>query len=60
MAVKILLKESNTNFDRLIKNIENDRELYNLIQTIALEGAEITYIKTDQIIDKGKEVCMGF
>jgi len=53
MALKELLKESNTNFDSLIKNIENDIELYDFIKTIVLEGAEITYIKTDEIIDKG-------
>lgn len=53
VAVKELLKESNTNFDSLIKNIENDIELYNFIKTIVLEGAEIIYVKTDEIIDKG-------
>jgi hypothetical protein len=53
MAVKELLKENNANFDSLIKNIENDIELYNFIKKIVLEDIEITYVKTDEIIDKG-------
>ncbi|MFD3157497.1 AAA family ATPase [Haloimpatiens sp. FM7330] len=52
-AVKQLLTESNTNFDSLIKNIENDRELYNFVKTIVLEGAKIPYVKTDEVINKG-------
>ncbi|MZK49866.1 AAA family ATPase [Clostridium beijerinckii] len=53
MAVKELLKESNTNFDSLIKNIENDIELYEFIKKLVLEDEEIAYIKTDEIINKG-------
>lgn len=53
MAVKQLVSETNTNFDSLIKNIENDRELYNFVKTIVLEGTQIAYVKTDEIINKG-------
>ncbi|MDF2885163.1 MAG: putative AAA-ATPase [Clostridiaceae bacterium] len=53
MAVKEILKDSNTNFDSLIKNIENDIELYDFVKKIVLEDEEIFYIKTDEIINKG-------
>ena len=36
LAVKELLKESNTNFDSLIKNIENNKELQELVRKIIL------------------------
>lgn len=52
-AVKQFLKESNTNFDSLIKNIENDSELYDFVKKIVLEGVEIPYVKTDEIVNKG-------
>ncbi len=42
-AIKILLKDNNTLFDDLIKNIERYRELYNLVERIVLEGEEIIY-----------------
>lgn len=32
MAVKELLKEKNTNFDSLIKNIENNKDLKELVK----------------------------
>ncbi len=52
-SVKYLVYESNTNFDDLIKNIENNSELYDFIQRIILDGEEISYIKTDNIISLG-------
>ncbi|MFT8340384.1 hypothetical protein [Clostridium beijerinckii] len=48
-----MFKETNTNFDSLIKNIENDIELYEFIEKLVLEDEEIAYIKTDEIINKG-------
>jgi hypothetical protein len=53
LAVKEILRDSNTNFDSLIKNIENNEELYNFVKRIVLENEAISYIKTDNIIDIG-------
>ncbi|MDP4179312.1 MAG: AAA family ATPase [Bacillota bacterium] len=51
LAVKELLKDSNTNFDSLIKNIENNNEVYDFVKEIVLDGKNITYIKTDYVIN---------
>ena len=51
LAVKELLKESNTNFDSLIKNIENNEELYNFVKRIVLDNEKIAYVKSDTIVD---------
>ena len=45
------VNSDNTNFDSLIKNIENNIELYNFIKRIVLDGENITYVKTDEIIN---------
>ena len=37
-AVKQLLKQSNTNFDSLIKNLENNQELYDLVYAVAINN----------------------
>ena len=37
-SVKQLLKETNTNFDSLVKHIENDRELYDWVYHIAVNS----------------------
>lgn len=42
-AVKILLDESNTLFDDLIKNTENNKELYNAIYNIIIENESVQY-----------------
>ncbi len=42
-ALKILLNESNTLFDDLIKNITSFSDLYNLLERVVLDGEEITY-----------------
>lgn len=52
-AVKKLLMDSNTNFDILIKNIENNRELYDFIKRIVLNGEDIIYVRTDEIVNLG-------
>lgn len=52
-VVKLFLKDSNTNFDSLIKNIENDAELYEFVKNIILEGEEIIYVNTDEIVNLG-------
>lgn len=53
-AVSALLKESNTNFDSLIKNLENNRDLYDFIKSIAVEGQTISYHVTDNLISLAK------
>ncbi|WP_461206354.1 AAA family ATPase [Clostridium sp. DL1XJH146] len=52
-AVKLLLNQSNTNFDSLIKNIENNKELYSFVERIILDGENITYVNSDKIINIG-------
>lgn len=52
-AVKQLLKETNTNFDSLIKNIENNKDLKELVRKIVLDGSEITYVVDNPIIRMG-------
>jgi len=42
-AVKILLKESNTNFDSLIKNLENNPELYEMVKSIIIDGEAVGF-----------------
>ncbi|MFW5971875.1 MAG: hypothetical protein ACOCRL_00145 [Bacillota bacterium] len=42
-AVNILLDENNTLFDNLIKNVENNQELYNVINSLILENEPIQY-----------------
>ena len=43
IAVKELLKESNTNFDSLIKNIENNNDLFKIVKSILILGNKIDY-----------------
>lgn len=42
-AVTLILKEKNTLFDSLIKNLENNRELYNTVYRIVIEGKKFDY-----------------
>ncbi|GAE02679.1 hypothetical protein CBO05C_2369 [Clostridium botulinum B str. Osaka05] len=53
LAVKELLNESNTNFDSLIKNIENNKDLQELVRKIILDGYEITYNQDNPLITMG-------
>lgn len=52
-ALKIILKENNTNFESLIANLENNSELYNLVYDILMDGKEITYNIHNPIINLG-------
>ena len=42
-AVQLLLKENNTNFDNLIKNLENIPDLYDLVYRILIKGERIPF-----------------
>ena len=54
-AVKMLiLKKHNTNFDTLVKNIENNQELYDTVRTILIGGKSISYDSRVPIINFGE------
>ena len=53
LAVKEILRDSNTNFDSLIKNIENNMELKNLIKRITLDNDSVTYVADNPVINLG-------
>lgn len=42
-AIKILLDEKNTLFDDLIKNIENDKDIFNSVENLILKGKRMIY-----------------
>ena len=42
-AIKIILKENSTLFESLIKNLENDTKLYNVIYNIIVTGKRIVF-----------------
>jgi hypothetical protein len=42
-SVQLLLREKNTNFDSLTKNIENNSELYDFLYRILVEGEVLPY-----------------
>jgi AAA-like domain len=42
-AVGILLRESNVNFDELIKNLRNNPGLYELVDRLLIEGHDFTF-----------------
>ncbi|MDW8205025.1 MAG: AAA family ATPase [Cytophagales bacterium] len=42
-AVQLLLKEDNTNFDSLIKNLENNKELYDMVCRVLIDGELIPF-----------------
>ena len=52
-SVRQLLKESNTNFDSLIKSLENDKELYNFVYRIIIEGEIVLFNTDDPLIALG-------
>ena len=52
-AFGILLKESNPNFDDLIKNLENNAELYEMVFSMIIEGVQRTYNIDNPIINLG-------
>lgn len=52
-AVKKILTIDNTNFQSLIKNLEEDAELYKLVYDILISGNEKTFILQNPLINKG-------
>ena len=53
LALKEILVQSNTNFDSLIKNIENNEALRNLVKRIILDNDEITFVSDNPVINLG-------
>ncbi|HBY20904.1 MAG TPA: AAA family ATPase, partial [Clostridiales bacterium] len=51
-AVKIILKENNTLFESLIKNLENDRKLYGVIYEVIVNGVRIGFNIHNQVQSK--------
>jgi hypothetical protein len=52
-ALHQLLGENNTNFDSLVKNLENNPELYELSFRLIIDGAAVAYNPDNPIIQKG-------
>ncbi|MFQ6999863.1 MAG: AAA-like domain-containing protein [Clostridium sp.] len=52
-AVKLLLDENNTLFDDLVKNIENNNKLQNLIESIVVDGKIASFNLSNPIINLG-------
>ncbi|MBW6410727.1 GxxExxY protein [Clostridium weizhouense] len=52
-AVKMILEEKNTLFDTLIKNLENNKELYSYIEDIIIRGIEKGFNNDNPLIEIG-------
>jgi hypothetical protein len=52
-AAELLLEDENTNFESLIKNLENNPDLYLLVEKILLEGERVPFVFANSVI------CMG-
>lgn len=52
-SVQMMLKEENTNFESLIKNLENHQDLYNLVYSILINNRRVGYNPDNAIIKKG-------
>ena len=53
-AVQLLLKETNTNFDSLIKNLENNPALYQLVYRTIIDGEAIPFNPDEPLINLGR------
>jgi hypothetical protein len=53
LAVKDLVKEHNTNFENLIKNLENNPHLYQLVYKILIDSEQEDYNIYDPIVNLG-------
>lgn len=52
-AVKIINEEVNTLFESIVKNLENNNELYELIKKILIDGEQIIFNPLNPIINIG-------
>ncbi|MBQ2115441.1 MAG: hypothetical protein II193_02490, partial [Lachnospiraceae bacterium] len=53
-AVRDLLKNSNTLFDDIIKNVENNSKFKKMIQDILINGKQVSYVISNREIALGK------
>jgi len=53
-AIRLLLRENNTNFDSLIKNLENNQDLYQLTHRIIIDGENVAFNPDEPIIHLGR------
>jgi len=52
-AVNLLLKEQNTNFDSVVKNLENNKNLYEIVQKVTLSAEKVEFNIYNSVIDLG-------
>jgi len=52
-AFFLIQKEVNTNFESLIKNLQNNQDLSNLVSDMLLEGRIVPYNARNTVIEKG-------
>ncbi len=52
-SVQLLLKQNNTNFDSLFGNLENHRDLYDLVHRVIFEGEIVPFNQYNPTIYKG-------
>jgi len=52
-AVHLLIQENNTNFDDVAKNLDNNPELYQLTETVALDGVQFAFEPNDPTVHAG-------
>ena len=50
-AAQILIKDNNTNFETLAKNLENNEKLYRLVYQVAIDGEKLQYNTFDPTIN---------
>jgi hypothetical protein len=50
-AAQILIKNDNTNFETLAKNLENNEQLYHLVYQVAIDGEKLPYNSFDPTIN---------
>lgn len=53
-SVRLLLRENNTNFDSLIKNLENNPDLYRLVFEVIVNGVEVPFDPHEPITSIGR------
>ncbi len=53
IAVNVLSREDNTNFKSVIKNLENNSQLYDMVYNIVIEGKTISYNRYNPTIEQG-------
>ncbi|MCP4129403.1 MAG: AAA family ATPase [bacterium] len=52
-AVKRILQENNTNFESLIKNLENNSDLYDIVYNTIILGFQLSYNNDNSVIAMG-------